>query len=88
MAKVKHKPVRFSAAEMASELPTELDFSKLKYVGRGPRALEKAARRRLVPLDPDVAKVFADARKVNDALRGLIQLSKQATQPRKVATPR
>ena len=45
---------------MGSELPEELDFAKLKYVGRGPRAVEKAARRKLVPLDPDVAKVFAD----------------------------
>jgi hypothetical protein len=71
MTRIKHRKVVFTAAEMASDLPKELDFSKLKYLGRGPAALEKALRRKLVPLDPDVAKVFSDSRKVNE-------LSKQA----------
>jgi hypothetical protein len=87
MPRAKHRQVRFTAAEMASDVPKELDFSKVKYVGRGPAALAKAARRKLVPLDADVAKVFVDAREVNDALRGLIQLSKRTIRSRRMAMP-
>jgi hypothetical protein len=49
----------------------EYDFSKGirgKYVGRVP-SLARLAR-----LDPDVAKVFADDKSVNDALRALAQI--------------
>jgi hypothetical protein len=88
MPGARYRNVRFTAAEMASDVPKELDFSKVKYVGRGPAALAKAARRTLVPLDADVAKVFIDAREVNDALRGLIQLSKRTTRSRRMAMPR
>jgi hypothetical protein len=87
MPKGRHGEVSFTAAEMASDLPKELDFSKVKYVGRGSPALAKVARRKLVPLDADVAKVFLDAREVNDALRGLIHLSKRTIRSRRMTTP-
>jgi hypothetical protein len=49
----------------------EYDFSKGirgKYVGRAP-SLSRLAR-----LDQDVAKVFADDKSVNDALRALAKI--------------
>lgn len=82
MAKVNHKSVRFSAKELAEDLPPGLDFKRLKLIGRGPRAIEAAARRKVVSLDPDVAKVFATADAVNDALRGLIEIAKHSTSRR------
>jgi hypothetical protein len=86
MAKTKHKPVKFSRHELAAELPEELDFSKLKLLGRGPKAIAAAAQGRIVKLDPDVAKVFGDPAAVNAALRGLIQLARHtARRPRKTA---
>jgi hypothetical protein len=74
MARVSHRPVKFSAEEMASDLPAELDFTKLKAAGRGARAIEGAARRKLVALDPDVAKEFGSAQAVNEALRAMQKL--------------
>jgi hypothetical protein len=63
---------------MTDELPAELDFSKLKLVGRGPKAVSAASRRTIVPLDPDVSKVFGSAKDVNAALRGLINLARHS----------
>jgi hypothetical protein len=68
---------------MAEDLPAQLDFSKLKFIGRGPKAIEVASRRKVVPLDRDVARVFANADAVNEALRSLIHLARQSTQKRK-----
>lgn len=87
MPKGKHKAVRFTAHEMASDIAAELDFSKIKPVGRGPRAIEVAMRRRVVPLDPDVAKVFGSAKDVNAALRNLIRLAKQSARTGTRASP-
>jgi len=68
---------------MAEDLPADLDFGRLKFIGRGPKAIQAASRRKVVPLDPDVAKTFDTPKAVNEALRGLIQLAKQSTQKRK-----
>src|SRR5439155_23902454 len=59
----------------AYELPRELDFEKLKFVGIGPQALETYAVRRkmTVELDPDVARVFDTSDSVNAVLRAIIQ---------------
>ena len=78
MADKRHRPVKFSRREMSDDLPAELDFTKLKLVGRGPKAIEAAARRTVVPLDPDVSAVFTSAKDVNAALRGLISLARQS----------
>jgi len=79
MAKPKHREVTFSEKEMADDLPDELDFSKLKFIGRGKSAIfQKREPGMTVVLDPDVAKVFADSKTVNDALRGLIDIAKQS----------
>ena len=83
MKNAKHRSVRFSAREMSEDLPAELDFGKLKFIGRGPKAIELASRRKVVPLDPDVAKVFDNAEAVNEALRGLIHLAKQSARKRR-----
>jgi hypothetical protein len=84
MAKPKHKEVKFSAKEMADDLPDELDFSKLKFVGRGKDAIfRKHEAEKTVVLDPDVAEVFADSKTVNNALRGLIEIAKQSVGKRR-----
>ena len=56
------------------ELPADLDFEKLKYIGRGVGALTRhaEARRRMVLLEPDVAQAFPTAQDVNEALRTVI----------------
>ena len=55
MRNARHRSVNFSASEMAEDLPADLDFGRLKFIGRGPKAIEAASRRKVVPLDPDVA---------------------------------
>ncbi len=72
MRSARHRSVKFSAREMGEDLPAALDFGKLRFFGRGPKAIELASRRKVVPLDPDVSEVFDDAKVVNEALRGLI----------------
>ncbi len=83
MRNARHRSVKLAANEMAEDLPAELDFGKLKFIGRGPKAIEAASRRKVVPLDPDVARVFKNADAVNEALRGLIHLAKHASRKRK-----
>jgi hypothetical protein len=74
MAKRKHKNVKFSPEEMAYELPAEIALKKMRRVGSGLGAVERLAARskRVVGLDPDVAKVFPDAEAVNGMLRAII----------------
>jgi hypothetical protein len=57
------------------DLPAELDFSKLKFVGFGLDALERHAGKRgaIVTLDSDVARVFRTSESVNTVLRGIIR---------------
>lgn len=74
MAKPTHKEVKFSAAEMAEEPPIEVDYSQLNILGRGTKAIEAMMRRKVVPLDPDVAKLFPTAKEINDTLRLVAQL--------------
>ena len=52
-------------------------------IGRGPQAIEAASRRKVVPPDPDVARVFDNAKAVNEALRGLVHLANQFAHSRR-----
>jgi hypothetical protein len=49
MPKRRIKKVKFTPAETAYELPDELDFAKLRYVGRGIEALERHIGRKKNP---------------------------------------
>ena len=57
------------------ELPREVNFKKLKFIGFGLDALERYADKRptMVTLDSDVARWFNDSESVNTVLRGIIQ---------------
>ena len=83
MRNARHRSVKFSAREMSEDLAADLDFGKLKFIGRGRKAIEIASRRKVVSLDPDVAKVFDNTEAVNEALRRLIHLAKQSARKRK-----
>ena len=74
MHRPKHKAVKASPEEAAYDLPNELDFRKLTPIGFGLKALDafEAGSRRIVELDPDVAKVFKNSQSVNDVLRAII----------------
>lgn len=74
--------------EKTYDLPRELDFSKLRVVGFGLDALRKhvAAKRKLVELEPDVAKAYPTSKAVNDGLRRLLQIE-QIVQPAKRKKP-
>jgi hypothetical protein len=76
MSKPTHRRVKFTPEEMAHELPDEIDVAKLRSVGRGAETVRMLAERskRVVGLDPDVAKVFRNADQVNKTLRKVIEL--------------
>jgi len=58
------------------ELRPEYDFKKLLKTGVRGKYVERFRKgTNLVLLEPDVAKVFSDARAVNEALRLVIQLT-------------
>jgi hypothetical protein len=59
---------------MAYELPREIDARKTRKAGAGAEAVRRLIERsrRVVGLDPDVAKVFRDSESVNRALRTII----------------
>jgi predicted RNase H-like HicB family nuclease len=44
MTNVKHKSVKFSDAELAEEPPKEIDFSRVRVLGRGKAGIETARR--------------------------------------------
>lgn len=69
----------------AYELPDELDFTRLRYVGRGLSALERyvAEKNRTIVLDEDVARAFPTAKHANQALRELIRNEAVASKKRK-----
>ena len=48
MAKPMHREVIFSAKEMADDLPHSLDFSKLKFAGRGKDAILRKRQVRVI----------------------------------------
>lgn len=60
------------------ELREEYDLSQLKDGVRGKYAERYQAGTNLVLLDPDVAAVFATNESVNEALRLLMKIAKQA----------
>lgn len=87
----KHKNVKFSAEEMAYEMPAELDFSKLRHIPGGLAGLRrymKAKRAdRNVKLDPDVFLAFPTAEEVNDVLRIVMKVRELGKRKRRrVAT--
>ena len=55
----------------------DFDYSKADW-GRTAKRLAKEGYPVMVMLDPDVSEVFRDTPAVNEALRGLIELSKKA----------
>src|SRR4051812_37179511 len=73
--------VKFSPEEMAYD-PSPEETAKWTPVGRGMKGLFAKPKARLVPLEPDVAKVFKDAAAVNNALRKIIEAMPHAL-PRK-----
>lgn len=79
------KTVKNRSAHDDYELPEEVDFSKLRSVGRGLDALKRYAteRHRTIVLATDVAEVFTSARQANDALRSLIRLAAESGRRRR-----
>jgi hypothetical protein len=72
------------------ELPSELDFSKLKFAGFGVDSLERhvaSKKLRTISLDPDAAKDFPTAKAANEGLRTLCEIRKmmQSLKRRKTA---
>ena len=64
-------------SKSSDELRPEYDLRELFRKGvRGKYAKAYRAGTNLVPLDPDVRRVFSDEKAVNDALRLVIQLRK------------
>ena len=61
---------------MAETLRPEYDFSAMKGGRRGKYASRYARGTNLIPLEPDVAKIFTDAGAVNQALRSLIKIAR------------
>lgn len=64
------------------DLPDELDFSRLRFVGVGVDALRRhvdAKKRptRAVELQPDVAEAFPDEESVNEALRAVMHAAER-----------
>jgi hypothetical protein len=72
-----------SSHPKADDLRDEYDFTAddLRAVVFGKYAARYAKGTNLVPLDPDVAKVFPDAASVNRALRALAEIIKESSHP-------
>ena len=81
--KVRH--AKFTPEEMAYDGPTPAELRKWRFVGRGKDALfrKPPAGVATIRLAPDVAEYFGDEKQVNDALRGLIHLARQAAPAKK-----
>jgi hypothetical protein len=75
MAKRNAKTTKSHSQHDDFELPDELNFGKLKFIGFGVDALERhaAGQRKTVVLDSDVARVFGSSESVNTVLRGIIK---------------
>jgi hypothetical protein len=65
------------------ELRPEYDFSQLKGRKRGKYVERYQAGTNIVLLEPDVAAAFPDAKKVNEALRLLIQVAQSQATPQR-----
>ena len=59
------------------ELRDEYDFASMKGGIRGKYVKQYHEDVKLIMLDPDVAKVFPDAKSVNEALRSLAKIIQQ-----------
>ncbi len=63
--------------ELDDELEDEYDFSEMKGAVRGKYAKQYHEGVKLIMLEPDVAKIFPDAKSVNEALRALAKIIQQ-----------
>jgi len=66
--------VKASRSKSSGDVPSELDFRKLRFVGFGLDALDRyeADNARTIVLDKDVAEVFRGGKAVNSVLRAFI----------------
>ena len=80
MANIKHKPVKFSAEEMAYDLPPEIDFSELKRIRAQPKSAGKQLHGdALSHWIRTWQRSLHDPKTINDALRSLIELARTST---------
>jgi ASC-1-like (ASCH) protein len=63
-----------SRSELDDELLEEYDFSKMEGGVRGKYVKQYHEGAKLVMLEADVAKIFPDAKSVNEALRTLSKI--------------
>ena len=63
--------------ELHDELRDEYNFSKMTGGVRGKYAQKYYEGVKLILLEPDVAKMFPDAKSVNEALRALSKIIQQ-----------
>ncbi|WP_089729020.1 hypothetical protein [Candidatus Thiosymbion oneisti] len=63
--------------ELNDELRDEYDFSQMTGGVRGKYAKQYHEGVKLIMLEPDVAKMFPDAKSVNEALRALSKIIQQ-----------
>lgn len=63
--------------ELNDDLREEYDFSQMSSGVRGKYAKQYHEDSVFIRLEPDVAKIFPDAKAVNDALRVLAQIIQQ-----------
>ena len=63
--------------ELNDELRDEYDFVSMKGGIRGKYAKQYHEGVKLIMLEPDVAKVFPNAKSVNEALRALAKIIQQ-----------
>ncbi len=73
--------MRRSARSAHDELRPEYDFSTLKGGVRGKYHKRAVAGTNLVLLDPDVARIYPDAKTVNQTLRRAAGLTKKKAAP-------
>jgi hypothetical protein len=64
--------------ELNDELRDEYDFVKMKGGIRGKYAKQYHENTKLIMLEPDIAKIFPDAKSVNEALRTLAKVIQQS----------
>jgi len=63
--------------ELNDELREEYDFSQMQNGVRGKYAKQYNESAKLILLEPDVAKMFPNAKSVNEALRALSKIIQQ-----------
>ncbi|MCB2263213.1 MAG: hypothetical protein LGR52_09800 [Candidatus Thiosymbion ectosymbiont of Robbea hypermnestra] len=63
--------------ELNDELREEYDFSRMTGGVRGKYAKQYHEGVKLIMLEPDVAKMFPDAKSVNETLRALSKIVQQ-----------